>query len=50
MRPAGSGTSRTSDRQVTDLPGARLADERQRLAGVEREADAVDGLRDARAG
>ena len=34
-------------RQVTLLPRARLADDAERLALLDREADAVDGLDDA---
>ena len=39
-----SGSRRTVERAVTDLPEPDFADERQGLAGVEVEADAVDGL------
>ena len=47
MRPGGSATSRRMDSAVTLLPQPRLADDRQRLAALERERDAVDGLDDA---
>ena len=53
MRPptmrAAAGSRPTIDRQVVVLPQPRLADQAERLAFVQGEADAVDRLDDARA-
>ena len=45
--PGGSGISRRMDMAVTDLPQPELADDRQRLAGLDVEGEAVDGAVDA---
>ena len=49
-RPGGSGTSRSNDRAVTLLPRAGLADEAERLAVADVEADAVHRVDDAALG
>ena len=40
--PAVGSISRRTARPTVDLPQPHLADQRQRLAGADREADAVD--------
>ena len=49
MRP-GLSTICRIERAVTDLAGAGFADDAERLAALQLEGDAVDGLEDAGAG